>query len=76
MGSRIYTVMADKLRQKRNSPPQDEPWIWLTREMLGSEAWCSLSRGALRVVCRVMLEHMAHGGTANGNLPVTYADFV
>jgi hypothetical protein len=44
--------------------------------MLESEAWCSLSRGAFRVVCRVILEHLAHGGTFNGNLPVTYADFV
>src|SRR5436853_407723 len=30
---------------------------------------------ARRVVERIILEHMAHAGTENGNLIVTYADF-
>jgi hypothetical protein len=30
---------------------------------------------ARRVVERVMIEHMQHGGADNGNLPVTYDDF-
>ena len=29
-----------------------------------------------RAVDRIMIEHMAHAGTENGNLVVTYADFV
>ena len=52
------------------------PWIWLTREMLESDAWRSLSRQARLVIDRVMIEHMLHAGTENGNLAVTYADFV
>jgi hypothetical protein len=58
-----------------NRPPKGEPWIWLTREMLSSPAWRALSPAALKVVKRVMLEHMAHACTANGNLVVTYGDF-
>jgi hypothetical protein len=65
-----------KLREKRNRPPDGEPWVWLTRELLESDAWRSMSRAARLVVDRVMVEHMAHAGTENGNLVVTYADFV
>jgi len=68
--------LARKLREKRNRPPAHEPWVWLTRELLESEAWQSLSRAGLRVVFRLMVENMAHAGTENGNLIVTYADFV
>jgi hypothetical protein len=67
--------LAKRLREKRNHPPQGEPWIWLTREMLESVAWRSLSRAARLVIDRVILEHMAHAGTENGNLIVTYHDF-
>jgi hypothetical protein len=65
-----------KLREARNRPPPDEPWVWFTREMLESEAWCSCSIAERRVLDRVMIEHMAHAGTENGNLAVTYSDFV
>jgi hypothetical protein len=44
--------------------------------MIESEAWCSLSLAARRVVDRVVIEHMSHAGTENGNLVVTYKDFV
>jgi len=49
--------------------------VWLTRDMLESDAWRSLSLAARRVIDRVTLEHMAHAGKENGNLIVTYADF-
>jgi hypothetical protein len=65
-----------KLREKRNRPPDGEPWVWLTRDLLESDAWRSMSRAARLVVDRVMAEHMAHAGTANGDLAVTYGDFV
>jgi hypothetical protein len=62
--------------RKKNAPPRDEPWIWLTREMLESTAWRALPTAARRIVERVLIEHMAHAGTQNGDLPVTYDDFV
>jgi hypothetical protein len=72
MGSKPLHI---KLRAKRNHPPEDQPWVWFTREMLESEAWHSAPTNTRRVVERVILEHMAHAGTMNGDLTVTYADF-
>ncbi|WP_434012616.1 hypothetical protein [Methyloceanibacter sp.] len=67
--------LAKKLREKRNRPPTDQPWIWFARDMLESEAWRSASINTRRVVERLMLEHMAHAGTMNGKLVCTYDDF-
>jgi hypothetical protein len=61
--------------RRENRPPADMPWIWLTREMLESPTWQALGIHERRVLERVMLEHMAHAGTENGNLVVTYRDF-
>jgi len=57
-------------------PPEGEPWVWMTAEMLASPAWAALSNHARKVIDRVMVEHMAHGGRENGALPVTYDDLV
>jgi GNAT superfamily N-acetyltransferase len=61
--------------KRENRPPPDMPWIWLTREMLEAPAWRAMPIHARRVVERVCIEHMAHAGTANGNLTVTYRDY-
>lgn len=66
---------SSRLSRSPNAPPADEPWVWLTREMLESASWAALPRAARRVVERVILEHMAHAGTQNGELTVTYEDF-
>src|SRR5688572_3082954 len=58
-----------------NQPPEGEPWVWLTREMLESQAWRSLTAGGHRVIERLMIEHMNHGGTRNGDLVSTYVQF-
>src|SRR5258708_22852840 len=59
-----------------NRPPQDTSWCWLTGEMLESPAWRALTGNAMKVVLRIALEHLRHGGVGNGLLPVTYQDFV
>jgi hypothetical protein len=64
-----------KTKEKRNRPPADSAWIWLTREMIESDAWCTLSLAASRVIFRIAIENMLHAGTENGNLEVTYNDF-
>ena len=51
------------------------PFVWLTREMLESEAWRAMPLPARRIVERLMIEHMSHAGTMNGELPCTYDDF-
>jgi len=60
--------------RKINRPPQDEGWAWLTAEMLAAPAFRYLTGPALRVLLRLMLEHVQHAGQENGNLPVTYDD--
>jgi hypothetical protein len=70
-----HTIQADKLWHKRNRPPQDEPWCWFPRSLLESDAWRSAPINTRRVVDRLLLEHMAHAGTMNGQLICTYKDF-
>lgn len=62
--------------RRPGGPPEDMPWVWITREMLESPAWSAMSLGARRVLDRILLENMAHAGTHNGKLIVTYDDFV
>jgi hypothetical protein len=62
-------------KSKRNRPPDGASWFWLTREMIESDAWSTLSINALRVIFRVAVENMAHAGTMNGDLVITYDDF-
>jgi hypothetical protein len=62
--------------RKKNGPPQDQPWVWLSGELLASPAWRALTGNARMVIDRILIEHMRHGGAENGFLPVTYADFV
>lgn len=69
------SIKGKRLREARNRPPAEMPWVWFTREMLESDALRSLSLAARRVIDRVCIEHMLHAGTENGNLAVTYNDF-
>lgn len=45
-------------------------------EMLESPAWLALSDDARRLLQRLDVEHMRHGGSENGSLLCTYSDFV
>lgn len=51
------------------------PFIAHTKELFSSPVWRALSLVDRRVLDRLEIEHMAHGGTENGNLKCTYADF-
>src|SRR3954447_23862008 len=46
------------------------------REMRESAAWRNLPDNARRILDRLEVEHMRHGGAENGALPCTYSDFV
>lgn len=56
------------MSDKANGPPPGQPWIWLTRELLASDAWRSMTGKARKVIDFLLLEHMGHGGRANGKL--------
>jgi hypothetical protein len=43
--------------------------------MRESPAWRALSFAARKVLDRIEIEHMHHGGAENGKLPVTYRNF-
>ena len=59
-------------RGKRLGPPKDEPWVWLPRELLTSPSWQSQSINCRRLIDALLIDHMNHAGTENGNLVATY----
>jgi len=71
------TAHAKKLRELARHP-EGTQFSQFTREMLTSATWRALchSPNAMKVVIRIVEEHMAQGGLANGELICTYDDFV
>lgn len=61
---------------KAHRPPKDEPWIWLTRDLLSRAAWRARSINTARLLDFLCVEHMNHAGTENGNLMATYDQLV
>jgi len=66
--SRIRTGKIGKVHR----PPKGEPWVWLTRELLSSDAWRGMSINTRRFVDFLCIEHMNHAGTENGALIATH----
>jgi hypothetical protein len=62
--------------RKRRSIGLDGPFVTHSLEMRRSPAWNALPDNARRVLDRLEVEHMAHGGAENDNLQVTFDDFV
>jgi hypothetical protein len=63
------------MARKRRRTEIGEQFVARTKAVLESFAYRVLSLSARRVLDRVELENMYHGGVENGALPVTYADF-
>ncbi len=57
---------------KAHRPPKSEPWVWLTRELLASATWRAMSANTARLIDFLLVEHMNHAGTENGNLKATH----
>jgi hypothetical protein len=57
-------------------PPKGQPWSWYSVEMLRSDAWRDMPINARRMLDLLEIEHMNHGGYENGNLVITYDQFV
>ena len=58
--------------RKLYAPPQSEPWVWLTTELLFSDAWRSMSVNCMKLIFRLLIEHSEHAGYENGRLLSTY----
>lgn len=57
-------------------PPEGEPFIWITRELMASPAWRARGPTAVKLIDFLLIEHMAHAGTENGNLCAPYDQLV
>ena len=58
--------------KKMYGPPQGESWIWLTTELLLSDAWRSMSINCYKLIFHLLIEHSNHAGHENGRLLSTY----
>jgi hypothetical protein len=61
-------------RQRKNNSIAGQ-FIAHSRELRESPAWAALPDNARRVLDRLELEHLRHGGAENGKLKCTYSDF-
>jgi len=61
---------------KKNSRRIDGQFVPHLREMLESPAYRALSLSARRILDRLEIEWAHHGGTTNGKLVVTFAQFI
>jgi hypothetical protein len=72
--------MANRRASYRNrdigGPPKDQPWSWYSVEMMQSDAWRDMSVNARRMLDLLETEYLMHGGYENGNLIITYDQFV
>ena len=57
-------------------PPKGEPFAWQPLSLLESPAWRAMSPNTRKLVDRLMIEHMHHAGSENGNLIVTHQQFI
>jgi hypothetical protein len=62
--------------KRGNAKAINEAFVPHMLSMLISPAWMALSLTARRVLDRIEIEHMQHGGKENGNLIITYSQFV
>ncbi len=58
------------------SPPKGEPWVWLTSELLSSDAWRAQSVNCRKLLDFLIVEHANHAGLENGNLKAPYDHLV
>jgi hypothetical protein len=66
---------ADQKPAAGNKPRSNRPYVRLFIDLCNSPAWRALPDKAHRLLRRLELEHMKHGGAENGNLKCTYEDF-
>lgn len=70
-GGKTYNMV-----KKNTQPPADQGgWMAITRELLESAAYRSLSVNGRKALDRLIIEHISHGRTENGKLIVTHDQF-
>jgi hypothetical protein len=69
-------ICASRFRHERLGNRIAKDFISHSREMRESPAWQCLPDNARRILERLEMEHMKHGGSRNGALQVSYDDFM
>jgi hypothetical protein len=69
-------VSRRRFSKRTNHPPQGEPWIWHTLELISSPAWRGRSINCIRLIEYLEIEHLRHGGNENGQLLAPYMQLV
>ena len=62
--------------KKLMGPPDDQPWCWQPRDLTTSPAWRARSINTVRLIDALLIDHMNHAGTENGNLLATFDQLV
>lgn len=68
--------IAGKKLREWGLPPPGVPWVWLTRDLLESDAWRGQSIHCRKLIDFLLLDRMAHAGTENEALMATYDQLV
>ncbi|MGR9169609.1 hypothetical protein [Rhizobium sp. KDH_Rht_773_N] len=70
-GGKAYDMV-----RKNTQPPKDQGgWIAISRALLESPAYRTLSVNARKALDRLLIEHVGHGRLKNGQLLVTHEQF-
>lgn len=64
------------MSKRKANKSLEGPFVTHSLTMLISPAWRALSINERRLLERLEIEHMNHGGSRNGRLMCTYADFI
>lgn len=62
--------------RKLLAPPAGEPWTWLSRRLLESDAWRGMSLHCRKFIDFLLVEHCTHAGRENSKLQATYDQLV
>jgi hypothetical protein len=69
--------MENKMKNNEQKTWKPEPpFMTHAMELYQSEAFRSLSNAERKILARIEIEHMKHGGKDNGRLTCTYEDFI
>jgi hypothetical protein len=60
------------MTKNKNRPPAGQSWIWLTLEMMKSDAWRSAGINCRRFIDFLLIEFMGTAGEGNGKLKAPY----
>lgn len=75
--SRTTSGKTYNLVRKHTKPPENEGgWQWMTRELLESVAFRTLSTNSHRALWRLVIENISHASLHNGKLIVTHQQFI